>query len=175
MAVIRCTGGTGRPKLECAYPPPPLPPQYIYPISRVSRLDLLRILHFVLLWLLFRIRSRNISWLGSARSEAASLVASSSAGCISSLWVSSQVTLGTQGTKSSGGGDYGSSGPSITFGSLNDDTVSPRYDSDTLSESWDILKTLDDADNYVPPPIQKNDMMLSVIEQMKSKVEKCNK
>ncbi|GJZ83052.1 hypothetical protein Tco_0648225 [Tanacetum coccineum] len=33
----------------------------------------------------------------------------------------------------------------------------------------------DDADNYVPPPIQKNDMMLSVIEQMKSQVEKCNK
>ncbi|GJS51290.1 hypothetical protein Tco_0624652 [Tanacetum coccineum] len=32
-----------------------------------------------------------------------------------------------------------------------------------------------DKDNYVHPPIQKNDMMLSVIEQMKSQVEKCNK
>ncbi|GJR17258.1 retrovirus-related pol polyprotein from transposon TNT 1-94 [Tanacetum coccineum] len=105
-------------------------------------------------------------------------------------------------------------------GSLNDDTVAPRYDSDTLSEvphydtyhdsdmlnsniqelgyienivsnneSYDELKgnndvisytdyilTIgDDADNYVPPPVQKNDMMLSVIEQMKSQVEKCNK
>nr|GEX34876.1 integrase, catalytic region, zinc finger, CCHC-type, peptidase aspartic, catalytic [Tanacetum cinerariifolium] len=49
------------------------------------------------------------------------------------------------------------------FGSLNDDTVVPRYDSDTL------------CDNYVPPPVQKNDMMLSVIEQLKSQVEKCNK
>ncbi|GKB29973.1 integrase, catalytic region, zinc finger, CCHC-type containing protein, partial [Tanacetum coccineum] len=104
-------------------------------------------------------------------------------------------------------------------GSLNDDTVAPRYDSDTLSEvphydtyhdsdmlnsniqelgyienivsnneSYDELKgnndvisytdymlTIgDDADNYVPPPVQKNDMMLSVIEQIKSQVEKCN-
>ncbi|GJU77375.1 hypothetical protein Tco_1274445, partial [Tanacetum coccineum] len=33
---------------------------------------------------------------------------------------------------------------------------------------------LDDANNYVPPSVQKNDMMLSVIEQMKSQVEKCN-
>nr|GEV00509.1 hypothetical protein [Tanacetum cinerariifolium] len=32
----------------------------------------------------------------------------------------------------------------------------------------------DDADNYVPPSVQKNDMMLFVIEQMKSQVEKCN-
>nr|GEX12883.1 ribonuclease H-like domain-containing protein [Tanacetum cinerariifolium] len=40
-------------------------------------------------------------------------------------------------------------------GSLNDDTVAPH--------------------NYVPPHVQKNDMMLSVIEQMKSQVEKCNK
>ncbi|GJU91976.1 hypothetical protein Tco_1304399 [Tanacetum coccineum] len=38
-------------------------------------------------------------------------------------------------------------------GSINDDTVEPRYDFDILS---------------------KNDMMLSVIEQMKSQVEKCN-
>ncbi|GJU64588.1 retrovirus-related pol polyprotein from transposon TNT 1-94 [Tanacetum coccineum] len=105
-------------------------------------------------------------------------------------------------------------------GSLNDDTVAPRYDSDTLSEvphydtyhdsnvlnsniqelgyieniisnndSYDELKgnrdvisytgymlTIEnDEDNYVPPPVQKNDMMLSVTEQMKSQVEKCNK
>ncbi|GKA28022.1 hypothetical protein Tco_0714190, partial [Tanacetum coccineum] len=105
-------------------------------------------------------------------------------------------------------------------GSLNDDTVAPRYDSDTLSkvphydtyhdfdvinsniqelgyienivstnESYDKLKgnsdvifytdymltIRDDVDNYVPPPIQKNDMMLFVIKQMKYQVEKCNK
>ncbi|GJZ66595.1 hypothetical protein Tco_0623291 [Tanacetum coccineum] len=105
-------------------------------------------------------------------------------------------------------------------GSLNDDTVAPRYDFDTLfevphydtyhdsnvlnsniqelgyienivftNESYNELKgnndvisytnymlTIgDDADNYVPPPIQKNDMMLSVIKQTKSQVENCNK
>ncbi|GJV63450.1 hypothetical protein Tco_1474278 [Tanacetum coccineum] len=105
-------------------------------------------------------------------------------------------------------------------GSLNDDTVAPRYDSDTLSkvphydtyhdsdvlnsniqelgyienivstnESYNELKgnsdvisytdymltVRDDADNYVPPPVQKNDMMLSVIQQMKSQVENYNK
>ncbi|GKE73838.1 hypothetical protein Tco_1535879, partial [Tanacetum coccineum] len=105
-------------------------------------------------------------------------------------------------------------------GSLNDDTIAPRYDSDTLSEvphydtyhdsdmlnsniqelgyienivstneSYDELKhnndvisytdymltIRDDADNYVPLPVQKNDMMLSVIEQMKSQVQNCNK
>ncbi|GJX39152.1 hypothetical protein Tco_0252455 [Tanacetum coccineum] len=104
-------------------------------------------------------------------------------------------------------------------GSLNDDTVEPRYDSDILSEvphydtyhdsdmlnfniqelgyienivsnneSYDELMSSinvisytgymltigDDADNYVPPSVQKNDMMLSVIEQIKSQVEKCN-
>ncbi|GJQ96790.1 hypothetical protein Tco_0007929 [Tanacetum coccineum] len=78
------------------------------------------------------------------------------------------------------------------FDSLKDDTVEPRYDSDIHFEvphydtyhdsdmlnsnikSWDILKTLNDEDNYVPPPIQKNDMKLSIIEQMKSQVEKYN-
>ncbi|GJR37056.1 reverse transcriptase domain-containing protein [Tanacetum coccineum] len=68
-------------------------------------------------------------------------------------------------------------------GSLNDYTVAPRYDSDTLSE--DILKTSyllmiytdyiltigDDADTYVPHPVQKNDMMLSLIEQMNLKLK----
>ncbi|GJR59140.1 hypothetical protein Tco_1501302 [Tanacetum coccineum] len=39
----------------------------------------------------------------------------------------------------------------------------------------DYMLTIgNDEDNYVPPPVQKNDMMLSVIEQMKSQVEKCN-
>nr|GEX49613.1 hypothetical protein [Tanacetum cinerariifolium] len=101
-------------------------------------------------------------------------------------------------------------------GSLNDDTIAPCYDYDTLSEvphyntyhdsnmlnsniqelgymenivstneSYDELKgntdvisytnylltIRDDADNYVPPPVQKNDLMLSVIEQMKSQVK----
>ncbi|GKE12321.1 retrovirus-related pol polyprotein from transposon TNT 1-94 [Tanacetum coccineum] len=106
------------------------------------------------------------------------------------------------------------------IGSLNDDTVAPHYDSDTLfevphydtyhdsdmlnsniqelgyienivstNESYDELKSnsdvisytdymltiRDDAYNYVPPPVQKDDMMLSVIEQIKSQVEKCTK
>ncbi|GJV54819.1 hypothetical protein Tco_1455824 [Tanacetum coccineum] len=40
----------------------------------------------------------------------------------------------------------------------------------------DYMLTIgDDADNYVPPPVQNNDMMLSVIKQMKSQVENCNK
>ncbi|GJZ01299.1 hypothetical protein Tco_0519260 [Tanacetum coccineum] len=105
-------------------------------------------------------------------------------------------------------------------GSLNDDTVAPRYDSDTLYEvshydtyhdpdvlnsniqelgyieniisnndlydelkgNNDVISYTDyiltignDEDNYVPPLVQKNDMMLSLIEQMKCQVEKCNK
>ncbi|GJX46533.1 hypothetical protein Tco_0271723 [Tanacetum coccineum] len=105
-------------------------------------------------------------------------------------------------------------------GSLNDDTVAPRYDSNILfevphydtyydsdmlnsniqelgyienivsnTESYDELKgnsdvisytdymlTIEnDEDNYVPPHVKKNDMILFVIEQMKSQVEKCNK
>ncbi|GJZ64480.1 retrovirus-related pol polyprotein from transposon TNT 1-94 [Tanacetum coccineum] len=35
-----------------------------------------------------------------------------------------------------------------------------------------MLTIRNDDDNYVPPLVQKNDMMLSVIEQMKSQVEK---
>ncbi|GKA22699.1 hypothetical protein Tco_0708661 [Tanacetum coccineum] len=107
-----------------------------------------------------------------------------------------------------------------SVGSLNDDTIEPRYDSDIHSEvphydtyhdfdmlnsniqelgyienivsnneSYDDLKGNSDVisytdymltigkdeDNYVPPPVQKNDTMLSVIKQMKSQVEKCNK
>ncbi|GJW97722.1 hypothetical protein Tco_0179530 [Tanacetum coccineum] len=81
-------------------------------------------------------------------------------------------------------------------GSLNDITIAPRYDSDTLSKlgyienivsnnelkgNSDVISYTNymliignDEDNYVPPPVQKNDMMLFVIEQMKSQVEKCN-
>ncbi|GKC80381.1 integrase, catalytic region, zinc finger, CCHC-type containing protein, partial [Tanacetum coccineum] len=104
-------------------------------------------------------------------------------------------------------------------GSINDDTIEPRYDSDIFFEvshydtyhdshmlnsniqdlgyienivsnnkSYDeltsnnnvisyndyMLTIGNDDDNYVPPPVQKNDMMLSVIEQMKSQVEKWN-
>ncbi|GKE03013.1 hypothetical protein Tco_1390996, partial [Tanacetum coccineum] len=104
-------------------------------------------------------------------------------------------------------------------GSLNDDTIEPRYDSDILSEvphydtyhdsdmlnsniqelgyiknivsnneSYEeltsninvisytdyMLTIRHDVDNYIPHSVQKNDMMLSVIKQMKSQVEKCN-
>ncbi|GKE11585.1 hypothetical protein Tco_1415136 [Tanacetum coccineum] len=103
-------------------------------------------------------------------------------------------------------------------GSLNDNTVEPRYDSDILSEvphydtyhdsdmlnsniqelgyienivsnneSYDeltsninvisytdyMLTIGNNEDNYVPPLVQTNDMMLTV-KQMKSQVEKCN-
>ncbi|GKC89912.1 reverse transcriptase domain-containing protein [Tanacetum coccineum] len=105
-------------------------------------------------------------------------------------------------------------------GSLNNDTVAPRYDFDTLSEvphydtyhDSDVLNSNiqelgyienivsnnesynellgnnnfisytnymltngNNEDNYVSPPVQKNDTILSIIEQMKSQVEKCNK
>nr|GEW52642.1 integrase, catalytic region, zinc finger, CCHC-type, peptidase aspartic, catalytic [Tanacetum cinerariifolium] len=104
-------------------------------------------------------------------------------------------------------------------GFLNDDTVKPHYDSDTLTEvphydtyhdsdmlnsniqelryiknivsnneSYDeltsnnnvifytnyMLTIENDEDNYVPPSVQKNDMMMFVTKQMKSQVEKCN-
>ncbi|GKE30853.1 hypothetical protein Tco_1446237, partial [Tanacetum coccineum] len=49
-----------------------------------------------------------------------------------------------------------------------------KGNNDVISYTDYILTIGDDADNYVPPPVQKNDMMLSVIEQMKSQVEKCN-
>ncbi|GJV70199.1 retrovirus-related pol polyprotein from transposon TNT 1-94 [Tanacetum coccineum] len=76
----------------------------------------------------------------------------------------------------------------LLVGSLNDDTVETHYDSDIHFESYDELTdnnnvisytdyTLtigNDEDNYVLLPVHKNDMMLSVIEQMKSQVEKYN-
>ncbi|GJU00659.1 reverse transcriptase domain-containing protein [Tanacetum coccineum] len=107
-------------------------------------------------------------------------------------------------------------------GSLNDDTVAPRYDSDTLSEvphydtyhdsdvlnsniqelgyieniisnndSYDELKgnrgvisytgymlTIEnDEDNYVPPPVQKNDMILNLnkARDLLTKFDECIK
>ncbi|GJR34256.1 hypothetical protein Tco_1209940 [Tanacetum coccineum] len=59
--------------------------------------------------------------------------------------------------------------------------VSNKESYDELTSNNNVISYTDymhtignDADNYVPPPVQKNDMMLSVIEQMKSQVEKCN-
>ncbi|GJW42578.1 retrovirus-related pol polyprotein from transposon TNT 1-94 [Tanacetum coccineum] len=59
--------------------------------------------------------------------------------------------------------------------------VSNNDSYDELKGNIDVISYIDymltienDEDNYVPPPVQKNDMMLSVIEQMKSQVEKCN-
>ncbi|GJT85276.1 retrovirus-related pol polyprotein from transposon TNT 1-94 [Tanacetum coccineum] len=46
--------------------------------------------------------------------------------------------------------------------------------SNVISYTDYMLTIGNDEDNYVPLPVQKNDMMLSVIEQMKSQVEKCN-
>ncbi|GJV77116.1 hypothetical protein Tco_1508700 [Tanacetum coccineum] len=68
------------------------------------------------------------------------------------------------------------------IGSINDDMVEQRYDSDILSESCDELTSNNNVisyadymvtisnneDNYVPPPVQKNDRILSVIEHMKT-------
>nr|GEY49009.1 hypothetical protein [Tanacetum cinerariifolium] len=46
--------------------------------------------------------------------------------------------------------------------------------SNVISYTNYMLTIRNDEDNYVYPPVQKNDMMLSVIKQMKSQVEKCN-
>ncbi|GJV44803.1 integrase, catalytic region, zinc finger, CCHC-type containing protein [Tanacetum coccineum] len=99
-------------------------------------------------------------------------------------------------------------------GSINDEMVEPRYDSDILfkvphyntyresdiqeleyienivsnNEAYDELTSNsnvisyadymvtigNDEDNYVFPPVQNNDRIFSVIEQMKTQVEKCN-
>ncbi|GJW26508.1 hypothetical protein Tco_0040319 [Tanacetum coccineum] len=61
--------------------------------------------------------------------------------------------------------------------SSNNDTVEPRYDSDIVSDvpHYDTYHdTGHDEDNYVLPSVQKNDMILSIIEQMQSQVDKCN-
>ncbi|GJV58224.1 hypothetical protein Tco_1459229 [Tanacetum coccineum] len=47
--------------------------------------------------------------------------------------------------------------------------------SNVISYTNYMLTIGNDADNYVPPLVQKNDMMLSVIEKMKSQVEKSKK
>ncbi|GKE20720.1 hypothetical protein Tco_1432232 [Tanacetum coccineum] len=49
-----------------------------------------------------------------------------------------------------------------------------KGDIDVISYTDYMLTIGNDKDNYVPPPVKKNDMMLSVIEQMKSQVEKHN-
>ncbi|GJT22535.1 hypothetical protein Tco_0892472 [Tanacetum coccineum] len=59
--------------------------------------------------------------------------------------------------------------------SNNDSYDTFKGNNNVISYTDYMLTNGDDADNYVPPPIQKNDMMLFVIEQMKSEVEKCNK
>ncbi|GKC90096.1 hypothetical protein Tco_1150745 [Tanacetum coccineum] len=50
-----------------------------------------------------------------------------------------------------------------------------KGNSDVISYTDYMLTIGNDEDNYVPPPVQKNGMMLSVIKQMKSQVEKYNK
>ncbi|GKC81606.1 hypothetical protein Tco_1137323 [Tanacetum coccineum] len=66
-------------------------------------------------------------------------------------------------------------------GFINDETVKPRYDLTYSLSNGNVISYADymvtirnDADNYVPPSVQNNDMILSVIEQMKYQVEKCN-
>ncbi|GJU67871.1 hypothetical protein Tco_1254130 [Tanacetum coccineum] len=46
-----------------------------------------------------------------------------------------------------------------------------KSNNDVISYTDYMLTIGNDEDNYVPPPVQKNDMMLSIIEQMKSQVE----
>nr|GEW14791.1 hypothetical protein [Tanacetum cinerariifolium] len=59
--------------------------------------------------------------------------------------------------------------------------VSNNDSYDELTSNINVISYTDymvtigkDDDNYVPPFVQNNDMILSVIEQMKSQVEKCN-
>ncbi|GJU83940.1 hypothetical protein Tco_1291486 [Tanacetum coccineum] len=59
--------------------------------------------------------------------------------------------------------------------STNDSYDELKGNSDVISYFDYMLTIRDDADNYVPPLVQKDDMMLSVIKQMKSQVEKCIK
>nr|GEU79054.1 hypothetical protein [Tanacetum cinerariifolium] len=59
--------------------------------------------------------------------------------------------------------------------STNESYDEPKGNNDVISYTDYMLTIRDDAYNYVPPPIEKNDMMLFVIKQMKSQVENCNK
>ncbi|GJY10900.1 integrase, catalytic region, zinc finger, CCHC-type containing protein [Tanacetum coccineum] len=59
--------------------------------------------------------------------------------------------------------------------------VSNNESYDELTSNSNVISYADymvtighDVDNYVPPPLQNNDMILSVIEQIKSQVEKSN-
>ncbi|GKD80237.1 hypothetical protein Tco_1342858, partial [Tanacetum coccineum] len=59
--------------------------------------------------------------------------------------------------------------------STNESYDELKGNSDVISYTDYTLTIRDDADNYVPLLVQKNDMMLSVIKQMKSQVEQCTK
>ncbi|GJS91851.1 hypothetical protein Tco_0774487 [Tanacetum coccineum] len=57
----------------------------------------------------------------------------------------------------------------------NNETFDELTSNSNVIPYTDYMLTIgNDDDNYVPLPVQKNDMMLSIIEQMKSQVEKCN-
>nr|GEX46859.1 hypothetical protein [Tanacetum cinerariifolium] len=59
--------------------------------------------------------------------------------------------------------------------STNESYAEIKGNNDVISYTDYVLTIGDDADNYVSPPVQKNDMMLFVTEQMKSQVENYNK
>ncbi|GKC69994.1 retrovirus-related pol polyprotein from transposon TNT 1-94 [Tanacetum coccineum] len=77
-------------------------------------------------------------------------------------------------------------------GSINDDTVEPQPEYienivsnneayDELTSNNNVISYADcmvtignDEDNYVPPPVQNNYRILSIIEHMKTQVEKCS-
>ncbi|GJX41536.1 retrovirus-related pol polyprotein from transposon TNT 1-94 [Tanacetum coccineum] len=46
--------------------------------------------------------------------------------------------------------------------------------SNVISYGNYMVTIRNDEDNYVPPPVQKNDVILSIINEIKSQVERCN-
>nr|GEX20980.1 hypothetical protein [Tanacetum cinerariifolium] len=60
------------------------------------------------------------------------------------------------------------------FVSNNDSYDEITSDNNVISYADYMVTIENDAAKYVPPHVQDNDMILSVIEQMKSQVEKCN-
>ncbi|GJU24639.1 hypothetical protein Tco_1163260 [Tanacetum coccineum] len=57
----------------------------------------------------------------------------------------------------------------------NNESYDELMSNNNVISYTDYMLTIgNDTDNYVPPHVQKNDMMLSVIEQMKFQVEKCS-
>ncbi|GKD39366.1 hypothetical protein Tco_1259573 [Tanacetum coccineum] len=60
------------------------------------------------------------------------------------------------------------------FVSNNDSYDELTSDNNVISYADYMVTIENDAAQYVPPPTQDNAMILSVIEQMKSQVEKCN-